>query len=419
MPRGTGVGGGDRVAGRAAAAVAALSLAAFAYVTSESLPIGLLLPMSHSLQVPASWTGLLVTAYAGVVVVATVPLTRVTARLRRRRLLCWMLATFIVATLASTVASTFVAVLAARLVSALSQALFWALVVPTTAALVPVHARGRAMAAVFGGVSVANLAGVPGGTWLGQVAGWSTPFLALSGLGAVALVGFITLLPPGPPGPAQAQKAASPDRRRYRLLVAATGLGATGSFVAYTYLGPFLTEVTRLPADAMSSVLLFRGLAGVIGVAIGGLLADRRPRAAIAASMAGQTGALLGLTVLGHSLLGTAALVAVAGLSFSSLSTALASRVVQVAPVSVDMGAAVISTAVNIGIGAGALGGGFLLTALGPGSTVLVGGLFSLSALGFALVERAPSPSAGRRLLRARVTAEPECELARSASAAR
>ena len=109
-----------------ALALAALSLAAFAYVTTESLPIGLLVPMSKGLRAGEPAIGLLVTTYGAVVVVASVPLTLLTRRLPRRLVLCCVLAVFVAASVSSAATSTYGALLGARLVTALSQALFWA-----------------------------------------------------------------------------------------------------------------------------------------------------------------------------------------------------------------------------------------------------------------------------------------------------
>ena len=159
--------------------------------------------------------------------------------------------------------------LAARVVTALSQALFWSVVVPTAAGLFRPQVRGRVVAVVLGGSSLAAVAGLPMGTWLGQQAGWRTAFLALSGvgLGAMVLVGLC--LPAGAPGRGHAARGTDPDARRYATLVVMTILATTGTFAAYTYITPFLIEVGRFPAAATGPLLLVRGVAGVIGVAVG------------------------------------------------------------------------------------------------------------------------------------------------------
>jgi DHA1 family inner membrane transport protein len=378
---------GRRSTATAVAALLALAVAAFTYVTAETLPIGLLLLMTADLDVAPSAVGLLVTYYGLVVVVASLPLTHVTRRVPRRQLLASLLAVSVLATWVSAAASSYWVLLAARVVTALSQALFWSIVVPTAAGLFPPRVRGRVIAVVFAGSSLAAVLGLPVGTWLGQQAGWRTAFLALSAFGLAAMVTIATCLPTAMPGGGHAARGTTPDARRYLTLMAMTILATTGTFAAFTYVAPFLTEVSQFPAAATGPLLLVRGVAGIVGVAVGGALVDRSPWVAMLIPVTAQATALLGLYALGATPVAAAGLVALSGLSFAALTTALASRVLQVAPGSADLAAAGASTAVNVGITAGALIGSILLPGLGVRSTALVGGLLSLAALGVALCE--------------------------------
>jgi DHA1 family inner membrane transport protein len=378
---------GRRSTATAVAALLALAVAAFTYVTAETLPIGLLLLMTADLDVAPSAVGLLVTYYGLVVVVASLPLTHVTRRVPRRQLLASLLAVSVLATWVSAAASSYWVLLAARVVTALSQALFWSIVVPTAAGLFPPRVRGRVIAVVFAGSSLAAVLGLPLGTWLGQQAGWRTAFLGLSAFGLAAMVTIATCLPTAMPGGGHAARGTTPDARRYLTLMAMTILATTGTFAAFTYVAPFLTEVSQFPAAATGPLLLVRGVAGIVGVAVGGALVDRSPWVAMLIPVTAQATALLGLYALGATPVAAAGLVALSGLSFAALTTALASRVLQVAPGSADLAAAGASTAVNVGITAGALIGSILLPGLGVRSTALVGGLLSLAALGVALCE--------------------------------
>jgi DHA1 family inner membrane transport protein len=153
---------------RSVGALVALSVSTFTYVTTETLPIGLLLLISSDLRASPSAVGLLVTCYGLVVVVASIPLTRLTRGVPRRLLLSGLLAVFVLATFVSAVASSYSTLLAARVITALSQALFWSVVVLTAAGLFSPQLRGRAVAVVFAGSSLAAVVGVPVGTWLGR-----------------------------------------------------------------------------------------------------------------------------------------------------------------------------------------------------------------------------------------------------------
>src|SRR3954447_10550619 len=152
---------------RSVIALLGLAVSTFVFVTSETLPIGLLSPIAVDLGATPAAVGLLVTGYGLVVVVTSIPLTRWTRRVPRRRLLTVLLGVFVLATTASALVDAYPVLLATRLVGALSQALFWSIVVPTAATLVPARVRGRALSILFAGSSLAAVAGVPVGTWLG------------------------------------------------------------------------------------------------------------------------------------------------------------------------------------------------------------------------------------------------------------
>jgi DHA1 family inner membrane transport protein len=371
----------------ATAVGALLAVAAFAYVTTETLPIGLLLLITADLDVSPSAAGLLVTWYGLVVVVASIPLTHLTRRVPRRLLLSGVLAVFVLTSWVSAAASSYWVLVSARVVTALSQALFWSVVVPTAAGLFAPRVRGRVIAVVFAGSSLAAVLGLPVGTWLGQQAGWRTAFLALSGFGLAAMVTIAIWLPTTRAGGGHAAHGTTPDARRYLTLMAMTILATTGTFAAYTFISPFLTDVSRFPAAATGPLLLVRGVAGIAGVAAGGALVDRNPWAAMLIPVTAQAVALLGLYALGGTPVAAVGLLALSGLSFAALTTALASRVLQVAPGNADLAAAGAATAVNVGITAGAFIGSILLPGLGVRSTALVGGLLSLAALAVVLGE--------------------------------
>lgn len=384
---------------RPVGALVALSVSTFAYVTTETLPIGLLMLMSKDLRTSPSAVGLLVTCYGLVVVVASIPLTQLTRRIPRRYLLSGLLAGFVVATWLSAAAPNYRVLLVARVGTALTQALFWSVVVPTTAGLFSARVRGRAVAIVLAGSSLAAVLGVPAGTWIGQQAGWRMAFLALSGLGLLAMVTIAIVLPTTAPGDSPTARGTAPDARRYWVLTVLTMVTVTGTFVSFTYVTPFLAEVSRFPSEAVFPVLLIRGVAGVIGVLIGGALVDRDPWRAMIVPAALQAAALLMLYALGSVQVVAVVLIALSGLAFGALMAVLGNRVLQIAPGSADLASAGLSTAVNVGITAGAFIGGVLLPAFGVRSTVLIAGLLSLAGLAVGLGEPlvASTRVAGRR----------------------
>ncbi|WP_250001502.1 MFS transporter [Actinoplanes sp. M2I2] len=382
---------------RAWVVLAALALGAFIYVTVETLPIGLLAAMAGDLGVSESSIGLLVTAYGFVVVVATVPLTRLTAAWPRRRLLVVLLAVFAVATGLSAAAVNYASLLGARVAIALSQSVFWAVVTPAAAGLFPQRLRGRAVSLVFAGSSTAPLVGVPLGTWLGQRAGWRPPFLALGVLAVVVLVVVLALLPPSPRAASDADRGTAPDAGRYRMLVVASAITVAGAFVAFTYIDPFLTRVSGLDPSALGPVLLLRGIAGLLGVLVAGLVVGRWGWRSWLVITTVQAVALAVQFTFGTHQITAVAATAFAGFALSGAASIVGARVLEVAPNTTDMAAAGTSTAFNVGITGGALLGSALLTTSGPRTPALAGAVLSAVAVLAVLAEPRFSSARSRR----------------------
>ncbi|MBL7257179.1 MFS transporter [Paractinoplanes lichenicola] len=380
---------------RAWVALAALSLGAFLYVTVETLPIGLLAAMAGDLGVSESSIGLLVTAYGFVVVAVTVPLVRLTAGWPRRRLLVLLLAVFVVATALSALALNYPSLLAARVVIALSQSVFWAVITPAAAGLFPQRLRGRALSMIYAGSSTAPLVGVPLGTWLGQQASWRLPFLALGGLGVVVLIVVLTLLPETPRGESDADRGTAPDAGRYRTLVVASAITVSGAFAAFTYVDPFLTRVSGIDPAALGPILALRGVAGLVGVVVAGLVVGRWGWPSFLTVTVVQAVTLGAQFAFGTDQLTAVVTTAVAGFALSGMASILGTRVLEVAPGSTDMAAAGTSTAFNVGITGGALLGSALLTGAGPRSPALAGAVLSAVAVLVILAE--PRLSTARR----------------------
>jgi DHA1 family inner membrane transport protein len=392
-----------RASTRLAASLAALSVATFLFVTTETLPIGLIDPISHDLTVSAANVGLLVTYYGLVVVVASVPLTQLTRRIPRRRLLSALLGIYVVSALLAAVASSYLFLLVARVITAMSQALFWSIVVPLAAGLFEEKVRGRVISIVMAGSSIAAVAGVPLGTWVGQRLGWRWAFVALALIGTLVLVAVAGCLPSSPGRSASIERGSDPDRRRFWALTTTTVLFSAGAFTFFTYLSPFLRAAAGFSAGSLSYLLLLRGLAGLAGVALAGPLADRRPRLAVGLPVLLQVPALLLLFWWAGNRPLTVLLVALSGFTFAAFTTPLSARLLHVAPGRVDLASSIISTAVNVGITVGSLLGSALVdsTRMNPGgvrTTALAGGVLTAAGLAVLALDRRAAGATDRPL---------------------
>ena len=365
---------------RAAAALVFLGVSTFSFVTIEVLPIGLLTVMADDLGRSRSQIGLLVTGYAVVVVLASIPLARLTTHLPRRLVLGGTLAVLTVATALSAAAPTYEVLFAGRLVIALSQALFWSIAPPIATSLFPPELRGRVVARLAIGTALAPILGIPFGTWLGEQAGWRVPFVVMAVLGAAAFTGIVTLLPRTEVQDSPSRRGSAPDVRRYVVLLVAASIGVTGFLTFNTYVTPFLLDITGFSSDALGPMLLASGAGGFAGTLIVGRVLDRYPWGAVVIPFGLITVGLLGLFALGEHKVATALLVALIGLSFSALAVAAQSRTLQVAPGSTDIASAGASSAFNVGIAAGAFVGGALIDHTTVRSVALAGGLLTAIA---------------------------------------
>ncbi|MFJ8537023.1 MFS transporter [Streptomyces sp. NPDC093591] len=367
---------------RRATVVAALMLAAFTFNTTENLPVGLLALMADDLRVSLPAVGALVTGYGLTVAVVSLPLAHATRSLPRRYLLAGLLGLLAVASGVSALGGvSYGLLLAARVATAMAQALFWSVMGPVAVGLFPPERRGRIIGLLSVGGSLATVAGVPAGTWLGGHTGWRTPFALLGILALVSLVTIGVLLPSSRPEDGHSAYGATPDRRGFYVVLTVTALSVTGFFAGFTYVVAFLDEVSGLGEDAVSGVLFAFGGAALAGVAVAGPLLDRFPRATLAVPVAAQAVALLGLHATGHVLAASVVLIMLLGASVATTFMASQSRVLQVAPGRTETALAANSAAYNVGIAAGALLGGVLLPVVGVRGTFLVGGLLTAVAL--------------------------------------
>ncbi|MGK4591113.1 Cmx/CmrA family chloramphenicol efflux MFS transporter [Amycolatopsis sp. w19] len=282
-------------------AVCVLGLSVFALGTSEFMITGLLPGMAADLDVGIPKAGLLISAFAIGMVVGAPLLAIATLRVPRRATLMALLVVFGLSHVVGALGSGYALLFATRVVSAVACAGFWAVAAATAVALVPVERRGRALAILVGGLTVANIAGVPAGTFLGQHAGWRAAFWAVTALTVIALIGVFALVPETQNGEDKTDVAT--ELRLYRggrfwLALGVIALAQAMIFATFSYLAPLLTEVAGLPESWVPGVLSLFGLGALIGITAGGRLADARPFATL---YGGLAVALLALVLLALS----------------------------------------------------------------------------------------------------------------------
>ncbi|WP_216204860.1 Cmx/CmrA family chloramphenicol efflux MFS transporter [Amycolatopsis aidingensis] len=373
-------------------AVYVLGLSIFALGTSEFMIAGLLPDIAADLAVSIPDAGLLISAFAVGMLVGAPLLAAATLRLPRKLTLLGMLTIFAVSHLAGALASSYGLLFASRIVAALACAGFWAVAAVTTISLVPGNRRGPALAVLAGGLTVANVLGVPAGTFLGQHAGWRAAFLAVALLAALALAGVLLLVPATRASGAERPRLSAELRvyTRPRLWLALgitvfTTAMITGTF---SYLSPLLTELSGLPSGWVPGALGLFGLGALLGITLGGRVADAHPLRTLACGVAGAIGVLAVL-----ALAGSVTPVAVAGvflLGFAGFLTnpALNTRVFALAEGAPTLAGATNVSAFNTGIVAAPWLAGLALDAgLGYRSVPLVSialGVLALTGIALA-----------------------------------
>jgi DHA1 family inner membrane transport protein len=315
-------------------ALYALTAGAFGIGVTEFVIMGLLLDMSADLHVTIAAAGLLISGYAMGVVVGAPVLTVLTRHWPRKTVLLALMAIFTIGNAACALAPTYGLLMAARVLTAFAHGSFFGVGAVVATGLVAPNKRASAIAVMFTGLTVANVLGVPLGTWLGQAYGWRSTFWAVAAVGLLALAIIQWFVPRDGAAPAKMDwraDLAAMGRRPVLLGLLTTVLGYGGVFAVFTYIAPLLTQVAGFDKAAVPPILLVFGGGLVAGNILGGKLADRWLEATVLGSLAALAAVLGLMTFALHSpvlaivftgLLGVAAFATVAPLQMWVLSKA-------------------------------------------------------------------------------------------------
>jgi DHA1 family inner membrane transport protein len=258
-------------------ALYALTAGAFGIGVTEFVIMGLLLEVGGDLGVSVATAGLLISGYALGVVVGAPLLTAMTSRWPRKQVLIVLMVIFTVGNAACALAPSYGLLMAARVLTAFAHGTFFGVGSVVATGLVTPDKRASAIAVMFTGLTVANILGVPFGTWLGQQFGWRATFWAVALIGLVALAVIALLVPRDKTAPEAEDWRAdlkAMARRPVLLGLLTTVLGYAGVFAVFTYIAPALTEITGFSSAAVSPILLVFGGGLVAGNLLGGKLAD-------------------------------------------------------------------------------------------------------------------------------------------------
>ncbi|MBK0098454.1 sugar transporter [Erwinia sp. S63] len=363
--------------------VVLLAIAAFVFNTTEFVPVGLLSDIAASYAMKTADVGIMLTIYAWVVALLSLPLMLLTRNIERRLLLSVLFILFIASHVLSSVAWDFTSLVISRIGIALAHAVFWSITASLAIRVAPAGKKTQALSMLATGTALAMVLGVPIGRIVGQYLGWRTTF-GMIGLSALVLLILLVRILPRLPSEHTGSLSSVPMLFRRPALVAMyilVTLVVTAHYTAYSYIEPFMQVVANADENFTTLLLLLFGSAGIIGSVLFSTLGNKFPSAMLLAA--------IGIITLSMGLLLFAAVRPAAisllcifwGMAMMMIGLAMQVRVLSLAPDATDVAMSLFSGIYNIGIGAGALLGNQVSEHLKMSDVGNVGGLIGLAAL--------------------------------------
>lgn len=369
----------------------ALVIGAFGIGTTEFVIAGLLPAIAADFGVSIPVAAYLATSYALGVFVGAPVLIILGARTAKKTMLAYLAGLFVIGNLVTAMAPTFEVAVIGRLITSLTHGAFFGIGSVLAAEMVPKEQRVRAIAFMFSGLTVANLVGVPAGTWIGQHFSWHATFYAITAIGVATVIAVLTLIPATPKPKAQpiGHEFAAFTNPKVLLAMGITVLGPAAFFTSITYIAPMMTGVAGFSEGAITWLLMVFGLGLFVGNWLGGRYADRALMPMLYGTLLAQAVVLFVFHFVASSQ--AASIVCIflmAAFGFATVSP-IQKLVMDKARAA---GAPTLAAAVNIGLfnlgnALGAwLGGWVIANGFGFSSPNWAGGLISLGALLLAIV---------------------------------
>ena len=325
---------------------------------------------------------MLITIYAWVVALASLPLMLVFARTENRKLMLGITALFAASHILSGFSRDFYMLMISRLGVACAHAIFWSIVTPMAVRLAPAGRESAALSLIVSGSSIAMIAGLPIGRTIGLYMGWRATFLVIAAIAAVILALQAAALPKTP-GDSSISLRKLPALIKSPALLSiylVTVIAITGHFTGYSYIEPFLGQAAGFGKTAITLILTGFGITGLIGSFIFAGQYDRHRKRFIAAAVGGICISLLLLHIASFSRISTVALCIFWGFAISFYNLAFQAEIIRNAPQGTAVAMSIYSGIYNIGIGSGALIGGYACSALSTGYIGYAGGAIAIIA---------------------------------------
>lgn len=365
--------------------VISLALAAFIFNTTEFVPVALLSDIGKSFSMPATDVGIMLTIYAWLVALCSLPIMLLTKNFERKFLLITLFIVFIVSHALSYIAWNFYILMVSRIGIAFAHALFWSITASLAVRVAPQGKELQALGLLATGTALAMVLGIPLGRIIGDHYGWRNTFgvIALSAIVVCIMLGmYLPKLPSKNSGSVQSLKLFL-KRPSLLMVFALTIIIISAQFTAYSYIEPFSLNIAQFNSSQTTTILFVYGAAGLAGSFIFGKLASRFQKLFIPLSCGFLAICMLLLLPFTASYYSMLSLSLVWGMGIIILSLAMQAKTLQFASDATDVAMAIYSGLYNVGIGAGALTGAMVSTSLSLSYIGVVGG--SLALISFIL----------------------------------
>ena len=363
--------------------VCALAVGAFIFNTTEYIPIALLSDIGQSFGKPATEVGMMITVYAWIVALLSLPLMLMTKNIERRKLLLMLFALFALFHALSFFSWNFNILLVSRIGIALTHAVFWSITASLAVRLAPTGKTNQALGLLSTGTVLAMVLGIPLGRVVGQYFGWQLSFL-LIGVCAAGVMLVLAKNLPALPSQNTGSLSSLPSlfkRRNLMLLYAMTVLIITAHFTAYSYIEPFVLQVGGFKAEQVTIVLSLYGLAGFAASYLFGKWFAKSQRLFMLGAVAVILLSALLLLPLASFPYAVYALVFIWGVAIVIVSLGMVSKVLTFASDATDVANSIYSGLYNVGIGGGALLGHYVTVWFGLSNIGIAGALLAAAGL--------------------------------------